>query len=341
MEETLGKRIIAHRKRLGMTQDRLAEQLGVTAQAVSKWENDQSCPDIAILPKLAAIFGISIDALLGCEKQERVHEAEVVQPGNADDDTQENDGIHIQKGNWEFQFDNSRRGSIGAALWVLLVGCVLLTGEFLDKNFGFWDVLWPSALLVFGLMGILPRFSLFRVCATLIGGYYLADAVGILPVSFGRNLILPVILVVLGLSQLVDSIRKPEKRHISFTHNGKNHKRSRCEVTENTFDCNLSFGEVSTVIDAQQLQRGEASVSFGELTLDLSGCGEIAPGCHIDAHCSFGELTIKVPSRYRIEAKASTSFGNFEFKGTPDAEPVAVINLDASVSFGEICVKYI
>lgn len=36
MEETLGKRIIANRKRLGMTQDKLAEQLGITAQAVSK-----------------------------------------------------------------------------------------------------------------------------------------------------------------------------------------------------------------------------------------------------------------------------------------------------------------
>ena len=65
MEETLGKRIAANRKRLGITQDRLAEQLGVTPQAVSKWENDQSCPDIATLPKLAEIFGISVDALLG------------------------------------------------------------------------------------------------------------------------------------------------------------------------------------------------------------------------------------------------------------------------------------
>ena len=65
MEETLGKRIASHRKRLKLTQDQLAEQLGVTAQAVSKWENDLSCPDIGILPQLAAIFDTSIDALLG------------------------------------------------------------------------------------------------------------------------------------------------------------------------------------------------------------------------------------------------------------------------------------
>ena len=65
MEETLGKRIVRHRKGLGLTQDQLAEQLGITAQAVSKWENDQSCPDITTLPRLAAIFGTSTDALLG------------------------------------------------------------------------------------------------------------------------------------------------------------------------------------------------------------------------------------------------------------------------------------
>ena len=65
MEQTLGKRIIEHRKALGLTQDQLAEKLGVTAQAVSKWENDQSCPDITMLPKLAEIFGTTTDALLG------------------------------------------------------------------------------------------------------------------------------------------------------------------------------------------------------------------------------------------------------------------------------------
>ena len=69
MEETLGKRIVSHRKKLGMTQDQLAEKLGVTAQAVSKWENDLSCPDIAMLPKLAALFSTTTDALLGIVKE--------------------------------------------------------------------------------------------------------------------------------------------------------------------------------------------------------------------------------------------------------------------------------
>ena len=45
---TLGKRIAYHRKRLGMTQEQLAQRVGVSAQAVSKWENNLSCPDITI-----------------------------------------------------------------------------------------------------------------------------------------------------------------------------------------------------------------------------------------------------------------------------------------------------
>ena len=63
MEETLGKRISGHRKRLGLTQDQLADKLGVTAQAVSKWENDISCPDIMLLPLLAQILGVTLDDL--------------------------------------------------------------------------------------------------------------------------------------------------------------------------------------------------------------------------------------------------------------------------------------
>lgn len=60
-----GKRIASLRKERGMTQEALAQRLGVTNQAVSKWESDQCCPDIMQLPVLADIFEISMDALFG------------------------------------------------------------------------------------------------------------------------------------------------------------------------------------------------------------------------------------------------------------------------------------
>lgn len=64
MENTLGNRIAQLRKEKGFTQDDLAQMLDVSPQAVSKWENDLTCPDISLLPKLAQILGVSVDTLL-------------------------------------------------------------------------------------------------------------------------------------------------------------------------------------------------------------------------------------------------------------------------------------
>lgn len=61
---TIGKRIAALRKEKGLKQDDLAGMLEVSPQAVSKWENDQTCPDITLLPRLANILGITVDELL-------------------------------------------------------------------------------------------------------------------------------------------------------------------------------------------------------------------------------------------------------------------------------------
>ena len=64
---TLGQRIAQYRKKMNITQEALAQQLGVTNQAVSKWESDQCCPDVTLLPKLADIFDITLDELFGRE----------------------------------------------------------------------------------------------------------------------------------------------------------------------------------------------------------------------------------------------------------------------------------
>jgi len=62
--ETLGKRIARLRKEKNFKQDDLAQKLNVSPQAVSKWENDQTCPDISLLPELASTLGVTVDMLL-------------------------------------------------------------------------------------------------------------------------------------------------------------------------------------------------------------------------------------------------------------------------------------
>lgn len=343
MEETLGKRIVANRKRLGITQDRLAEQLGVTAQAVSKWENDQSCPDITMLPKLAEIFGISADALLGIStpESETVYEAEVLAP--TDEHEREENNMHAPKNNFEFRWDAGRKGSVGMAVWVLMVGGLLLASMMLDWDAGFWDILWPSALLVFGLFGLLPKFSFFSLGCTLFGGYFLLDNLGFLPAALDKDLLLPVFLLLFGLSLLFDALRKPKKAKFSVTHNGRSisSKTSNCSLGDESFDSVVSFGEGYHLIDLPQISCGTATVSFGESTVDLTGCNEIAPGCNITATCSFGDLTIRVPRKFRVETNNRTSFASVEVEGHPDADPMGVIAMDASVSFGEITIQYI
>lgn len=69
MKKTLGMMIAELRKQHGMTQLELAEKMGVTDKAVSKWERDLSCPDINTLPNLADILGVSVDELMQIKKE--------------------------------------------------------------------------------------------------------------------------------------------------------------------------------------------------------------------------------------------------------------------------------
>lgn len=67
MQETFGTRFQRLRKKYNLTQEDVAQRVGVSSQAVSKWENDLSAPDISILPTLADMFHVSLDELLGRE----------------------------------------------------------------------------------------------------------------------------------------------------------------------------------------------------------------------------------------------------------------------------------
>ncbi len=75
---TIGSRIAQGRKAKGYTQEEFSQMLDVTAQAVSKWENDISCPDIQLLPKIAEILDMTTDELLTGKKTEKKKETQKV-----------------------------------------------------------------------------------------------------------------------------------------------------------------------------------------------------------------------------------------------------------------------
>lgn len=330
MENTLGKRIVQNRKQLGLTQDQLAEQLGVTAQAVSKWENDQSCPDISMLPHLAEIFGTTTDELLGREAPPPVYVGTVETP-------KENSG---HSANWEFSFDGGRRNALCFALTVLTVGVLYLLTNIFDWDADFWEILWPTIPLIFGLFGIYPKFSFFRMGCVLAGAYFLISNLGIFNFSDVDGLLFPVLVTLFGLSLLGDALKKPRKPKVHIK--GSTDKRKeQLNMEKDSFDYSASFGESTQYIYLPCMRSGSISTSFGEYKLDLSGVSSLAEGCCLDVSCAFGELVLLIPSRYAARPTSANFFAGTTIKGEPDPEPEGIIYLNTSASFGEITIRYI
>lgn len=119
--ETLGRRIARLRLARTATQERLAKELNVSPQAVSKWENDINYPDISLLPDLARFLGVSVDELLSgasasapesVAAQESAAEKSIAEVVSAADDEpaeiveefaeQENQGIAAQSSGFSF-----------------------------------------------------------------------------------------------------------------------------------------------------------------------------------------------------------------------------------------------
>lgn len=338
MEQTLGKRIVRHRKAMGMTQDQLAERLGVTAQAVSKWENDQSCPDITTLPKLAEIFSTSTDALLGIAEEPLVREATVVREPASDE------SVHIRNGNWEFKYEHSRRGGILFAGFFLLVGVLYLVNSLLHLDVGLWDIIWPSALLLTGINGLFPKFSFLSLGAVLFGGFFLVNSFVPMDLQLDSGVIVAVVILLIGGSLLLEALRKPKRPMFQFNYQSKDESsNTRCsyEVSEDGFEFNGSFGDLYQNVELPVLDHGEINTSFGDFTVDLSGVNDVTDDCHIEANVSFGNVRLQVPKKYRVVASSNASFASVEIKGNHDPNPVGVINLEANVSFGQISVQYI
>ena len=331
-KETMGKRISDLRKGKGMTQEQLAQLLGVTPQAVSKWENDLSCPDISILPQLAEALGVTTDELLG-RTPLRISEGSDKCNGKGH--------AHVS-----VRLRLNQAEKIIFALLLMGIGLIFLLNAFhvieLGEGVTFGSVLWPFLVACMGVMACRSELNPISIGLFLFGVYMLLFNLGIIPAQYKLTWAMawPVALILIGVTILLHFLLPKRKKEGGIFE---------VEKSDPVFDCTDESGFIR--IDSaftSQTKRVETGApftgakidsSFGSLVLDLSQA-EIQNGALIDADVSFGSLTVRLPAFVGANAACKTAFGGYDCPpGNPDAE--IKVSLNGDVSFGKIEVEYV
>ncbi|MCL2672098.1 MAG: helix-turn-helix domain-containing protein [Clostridiales bacterium] len=337
-KESMGKRIAALRRNKGLTQEQLAEKLGVSAQAVSKWENDVSCPDISALPLLADFLGVTTDELLGIKP---IEPHVVVVPSEKKEKDGTNINIHINGG---------KRDGIVFGILLLLVGLayILVRANVIRgiSEPSFWSIVWPFAVLVAGVMWSIHHLSPFSVGVGLLGLYFLLSNFGILNperFSLGWNLVWPIIIVLAGLSIILHALKIGKRKRCGrgvYVDGNKKSKRD-AEYTDGYIKADISFAEDTRVLaDDETFRGGDIDVSFGTMTLDLTAVRNFADYPVLRVDSSFGSIIVLVPRQVLVMREVTTSFGSCNLSGHPDSAATQKLYIKGDASFGSVDIKY-
>ncbi len=153
----IGNQIKVLRQQRGVTQEAVAAALGVTAQAVSKWENEAAAPDIQLLPAISAYFGVTIDALFALTDETRMERIE-----NMLDTQREVENAALDR-EAAFLLDKARREPENDRVWSLLAylenhrgdACKRRAAEYAknslarraDNNAALWELVRATGLM--------------------------------------------------------------------------------------------------------------------------------------------------------------------------------------------------
>lgn len=346
-KETLGKRIASLRKEKGLTQEQLAEKVGVSAQAVSKWENDISCPDITLLPLLADLFGVSVDELLGVKPVEP--HIVILDKDEAPKDERKSKGSF----NFEFTRESGKWSTIATCIGLILV-CLFFLLHSMAHMFPYidtpeltlqgWNYVWPLLVFTLGLSSIKSNIT-FGVCMMAFGGYefvrrvLLGYSIANLPavpwyVVLLIGAIVALLMVIFGKLNLFHKKRSHQKdgdHTPTFDYSDEN----------NYLKADMSFGNNTIVYEHDVLAGGSIDTNFGDYTVDLRNVITFADNCLLKIDQNFGNITLFLPQHVKMIKSADTSFGAITVKGDPDPDATQTLFVRADVNFGSLQVKYL
>ena len=330
-QQTMGKRIAQLRKEKGYTQEQLAELVGVSAQAVSKWENDVSCPDISILSQLSSVLGVTTDELLGAKPIEP--KVVVVDSGNTKKG---------KDGKFSFSWDaglGSKKDGIWFALLVIALGMAFLLQRLNVISIGVWGIVWPAVLIGLGVAWMIKRFSFFSLAVAGLGVYFLLFNLGATAFVLTWSVIWPSLLVLLGLTILYEALI-PHRKHWTACMNGDHKPVSEFTEEGGRVHMECSFAEENRRFVSDSFAGGETEISFGKGELDLTNVKHFLSGATLNAEVSFGSMELIVPRFVRLSVKSDKSFGSIQTFGEPDLNAQEVLVVNADVSFGSMNIRY-
>ena len=331
-QQTMGKRIVQLRKEKGYTQEQLAELCGVSAQAVSKWENDVSCPDISILPQLADVLGVSTDELLGVKP---------IEPKVVIVDSQKNN--KEADGKFSVSWDggkDAKKDGIWFAILVIVLGAAFLIQRVGNLSFGIWGIVWPAVIIGLGVSWMIKRFSFFSLAVAGLGLYFLLFNLGTITFVLTWSVIWPSLLVLLGLTILYEALIPHKNKWCGVNFSGDKNKRSEYGENNGYVRYDSSFSDENRRFAAEEFSGGDIDLSFGKSELDLSNVLRFTPNAKLDVDVSFGTFDLIVPKTVRLYVKSDKSFGSIQMNGEPNSDAQQSLAVDGDVSFGAMNIYY-
>ena len=159
-------------------------------------------------------------------------------------------------------------------------------------------------------------------------------------------MLVPGIIILWGLSLLLDVfLKKGKMKHRGSVYTGNSHSgnaRHEYSCADGFLDCDLCFGEYRAAVATPILRGGSIDSSFGNFTVDFSGCEALAENCKVEVENNFGSLTLLVPDHFRVELGSNETFaGDVEVKGSPAPETQGLLIINGESNFGSLEIKYI
>ena len=320
------------RKEKGYTQEQLAEMMGVSAQAVSKWENDVSCPDISILPILADKLGVTTDELLGVKPIEPKVVIVDAQKSNKEGD-----------GSFSVSWDgakNAKKDGVWFAVLIIVLGAAFLLQRLDVVSFGIWGVVWPAVIIGLGVSWMIKRFSFFSLAVAGLGVYFLLFNLGQISLVLTWGIIWPSLLVLLGLTILYETLVPHKDKWCGVHFNGDKNKKSQYREENGFVSYECSFSEENRKVAVEDFLGGDIEISFGKSELDLTNVKRVNQNAKLDVDVSFATFDLIVPKTLRLFIKSDKSFGSIQMNGEPNPDAMMALTVDGDVSFGTMNIFY-